>query len=111
MALKICIAGVTGWTGSAVAKAVLDSPEFELVGAVARRAAGQDAGSAAGLDPCGIIVSDTVEEALTGETDVLIDYTHPEAVRGNVEVALNRGIGAVIGTSGLTGGSLPGPPA
>jgi len=103
MALKICIAGVTGWTGSAVAKAVLDSPEFELVGAVARRAAGQDAGLATGHDPCGIIVSGTVEEALTGETDVLIDYTHPEAVGGNVAAALNRGIGAVIGTSGLTG--------
>ena len=35
--IRVCVAGATGWTGGAVAKAVLDDPELELVGAVARR--------------------------------------------------------------------------
>jgi 4-hydroxy-tetrahydrodipicolinate reductase len=103
MALRICIAGVTGWTGSAVARAVLDSPEFELVGAVARGAKGQDAGLAVGRHPCGIQVSETTEQALDHSTDVFIDYTHPEVVKGNVELAISRGVRVVIGTSGLTG--------
>jgi 4-hydroxy-tetrahydrodipicolinate reductase len=103
MSVKICVAGVTGWTGSAIAGSVLDSSEFQLVGAVARRAEGQDVGTAIGRDPCGVLVSGTVEDALEKHTDVLIDYTHPEVVKGNVEVALGRRVGAVVGTSGLTG--------
>lgn len=102
MAVRICVAGVTGWTGSAIAGSVLDSSEFQLVGAVARRAEGQDAGTAIGRDPCGVVVSGSVEDALGSPADVLIDYTHPDAVRGNVLAALGGGVGAVIGTSGLT---------
>ena len=34
--------------------------------------------------------------------DVLVDYTSPAAVRGNVLEAVRRGVHAVIGTSGLT---------
>ena len=41
MAIRICISGVTGWTGSAVARAVIASTDFQLVGAVARRDEGQ----------------------------------------------------------------------
>jgi 4-hydroxy-tetrahydrodipicolinate reductase len=35
MAIRVCVAGVSGWTGSAVARAILASDEFELTGAVA----------------------------------------------------------------------------
>lgn len=102
MAIRICISGVTGWAGSAVARAVIASTDFQLVGAVARRAEGQDVGSAIGQAPTGIRISGAVDEALAGEADVLIDYTHPEAVMANVELAISRGVAAVIGTSGLT---------
>jgi len=103
MSVNICVAGVTGWTGSAIAGSVLDSSEFRLVGGVARRAEGQDVGEAIGRDACGVRISGTVEDALKAHTDVLIDYTHPSVVRDHVELALNRKVRAVIGTSGLTG--------
>jgi len=103
MVTKICVSGVTGWTGSAVAQAVLASTDFQLVGAVARKAEGEDVGSALGKGPIGVRISGTVEEALAEETDVLVDYTHPEAVMANVEAAISKGVSAVIGTSGLTG--------
>jgi 4-hydroxy-tetrahydrodipicolinate reductase len=45
----------------------------------------------------------TVEEALASKPDVLIDYTHPDAVKGHVEAAIAAGVASVIGTSGLTG--------
>ncbi len=98
----MCIAGVTGWTGSSVASAVLESGEFDLVGAVARQAAGSIVGEARGLDGGPTIVG-SVEEALAAPTDVLIDYTHPSAVKAHVLVALRSGVNVVIGTSGLTG--------
>jgi dihydrodipicolinate reductase len=37
MSIKVCIAGTTGWTGSVVARHLLMSDEFEVVGAIARR--------------------------------------------------------------------------
>lgn len=102
MAVRLCVAGVTGWTGSAVARAVLDSADFTLVGGVARRSAGVDVGTALGRDPTGVPIAAAVSEALEADCDVLIDYTHPRAVKANVETAIARGVSCVIGTSGLT---------
>ncbi|MEQ9398650.1 MAG: 4-hydroxy-tetrahydrodipicolinate reductase [Longimicrobiales bacterium] len=102
MAIKICVSGITGWTGSAVARAVLDSPDFELVGGVSRSAAGQDAGHALGREAVGVGISASVADALEARPDVLVDYTHPGAVRGHVEAAVDAGVAVVVGTSGLT---------
>jgi 4-hydroxy-tetrahydrodipicolinate reductase len=43
-----------------------------------------------------------VAEALRAGADVLIDYSHPAAVKANVLTALAAGVPAVIGTSGLS---------
>ncbi len=102
MTIRLCIAGATGWTGSRLVEAVLDSSEFQLVGAVAREAAGRDPGERLGRDPVGWSIAGSVAEALAVETDVLIDYTHPSVVKDHVNVALDHKVGAVIGTSGLS---------
>jgi len=98
---SVCIAGATGWTGSALADGVLAADGLELRSAVARSAAGRDLGTALGREPLGVPVHGTVEEALTG-VDVLIDYTSHEAVKAHALAALERGVAVVIGTSGLT---------
>jgi len=100
--IQVCIAGATGWTGSALARAVLASERFRLTGAVARGAAGQDLGLALGEVAAGLVVSASVAEALAAPTDVLIDYSHPSVVKGHVLSALRLGIPVVVGTSGLT---------
>ena len=64
MAIRVCVAGVSGWTGSAVTRAVLSSDEFELTGAIARRHAGRDAGEVLGLPANGVIVAANLEQAL-----------------------------------------------
>jgi 4-hydroxy-tetrahydrodipicolinate reductase len=102
MAVSVCVAGVTGWTGSAVARAVLASTDFTLVGAVARRSAGMDVGSALGQDAVGVTIAADVSAAVEADCEVLIDYTHPRAVKANVETAIAQGVSCVIGTSGLT---------
>src|SRR5690625_1271955 len=100
---RVCIAGATGWTGRAVAEAVLEAADLEVAGAVARRAAGDDLGHVIGRKRANIRISTSVEEALDGEpTDVLIDFTHPSVVKNHVKAALARGVSVVVGTSGLT---------
>lgn len=102
MPIRVCVAGATGWTGSAVTRAVLRSDRFTLTGAIARRAAGQDAGAAVGAPPAGVTISATLDEALAAPADVLVDYTKPDSVKARALAALARGTRVVIGASGLT---------
>ena len=97
--LSICVAGATGWTGSALVEAVSAAEDLELRSAVSRTAAG---GELAGAP-----VYASVPEALAG-VDVLIDYTSHDVVEANALAAVERGVAVVIGTSGLTGDQLAG---
>jgi 4-hydroxy-tetrahydrodipicolinate reductase len=99
--MRISVAGGTGWTGSAVARAILNSSDLELVSAVSRSAAGQDLGTAWGGESIGVPVMDSVAEAVR-HADILVDYTSPHAVRTNVLAAIERGIAVVVGSSGLS---------
>ena len=98
---KLCMAGVTGWTGRAIAAGILAAEDLELTGALARKAAGRDVGEALGLPAVGVTISSDIRTALQ-DAEVLIDYTHPEAVKAHTRAAIQRGISVVIGTSGLT---------
>jgi 4-hydroxy-tetrahydrodipicolinate reductase len=91
--LSVCIAGATGWTGSALVQGVLDAPDLELRSAVSRSAAGGEIGGAP--------VYASVAEALDG-VDVLVDYTSHGVVKSNALTAIGAGVAVVIGTSGLT---------
>ena len=100
--IRICIAGATGWTGSALVSALRKSDGFVLSGAVARQTAGLDIGLVNGNQALGVSISTSVAEALKASADVLIDYSHPSVVKENVLTALRHGVPVVIGTSGLT---------
>lgn len=99
--IRVCVAGATGWTGRAVTHAILTSERFQLTGAVARSAAGQDIGTVLGGTPAGVVVASSVRDSLARPTDVLVDYTSPVAVKSNVLDALAAGVSVVIGSSGL----------
>ena len=102
MSIRVCVAGVTGWTGRAVAEAVLRSDDFRLVSAVARQAAGEDVGSAIGHDQAtGVDITADPAIALAARPDVWIDYTHPAVVKSHAIGALEAGTRVVVGTSGL----------
>lgn len=104
MTIRVCVGGATGWTGESIVAAVLDSDEFELVGAVARGAAGETVGAPRGEPSVSPVrVAADVGTALATPADVYIDYTHPTAVYGHVMQAIEAGVAAVVGTSGLTG--------
>jgi 4-hydroxy-tetrahydrodipicolinate reductase len=91
--LNICVAGVTGWTGAAVAEGVARAADLTLRSGVSR--------SAAGTEVAGAPVYATVADALDG-VDVLVDFTSHDVAKTNALTAIERGVAVVIGTSGLT---------
>lgn len=100
--IRVCIAGATGWAGSALARAVAAADDLELVAAVSRSHAGETMGKALdepGLD-CPVFASAT--EALEVPCDVFVEYTKPDAAMANISSALDKGVYVVVGTSGLT---------
>lgn len=99
--IRVVLAGVTGWVGRALLPAIVASADLKLVAAVSRKAAGQDAGEAAGAAPLGVKVVATLAEALATPSDVLVDYTKPDVVGHNTHEAIAAGRHVVIGTSGL----------
>jgi 4-hydroxy-tetrahydrodipicolinate reductase len=99
--IGVCVAGATGWTGRAVAGALLEQADLTLRSAVARSAAGSDLGTAWGGPPNGVPVVADAAEALDG-VDVLVDYTSHDAAKRHALIAISRGVHVVIGSSGLT---------
>lgn len=97
MTTRICVAGATGWVGEALCPAIAAASDLRLVGAVARKSAGRPV---PGIPE--VRISGDVAEALKTPTDVLIDYTHPDAVKANALAAIGAGVSVVIGTSGLS---------
>src|SRR4029450_8350144 len=86
--IRVCVAGVTGWTGSAVAEAVEGADDLELVAGVSRS------------DPASHSTVEGAPDAVPA--DVLVDYTHAEAVKGHVVAAIVRSVAVVVGSSGLS---------
>ena len=86
--IRVCVAGVTGWTGRAVAAAVDAAGDLELVAGVSRTDSASYSSVAEALDAV--------------SADVLVDYTHATAVRENVLAAVERSVHVVVGSSGLS---------
>lgn len=102
--VRTCIAGATGWAGSALARAVGEAPDLELAAAVSRRHAGENLGDVLGIDTLNAPIFSTAKEALDAVSpDVFVEYTQPNAAKAHVLAALGSGAHVVVGTSGLTG--------
>jgi 4-hydroxy-tetrahydrodipicolinate reductase len=103
MLIQVCLAGATGWAGSALARGIAQSEDLSLAAAVSRTHAGKVLGEVL-LEPrlsCPIYA--TAQEALNQHAcDVFFDYTKPGVAKANSLVALQHGAHVVIGTSGLT---------
>lgn len=105
MTIKVCLAGATGWAGSALARSIAkaeDAEDIELVAAVSRTHARKTLGEALGEPRLVCPVYATAEEALAHPCDVFFEYTKPDVAKANCLLALARGAHLVVGTSGLT---------
>ncbi len=99
--IRICFAGVTGWTAPPILSAIHAADDLTLVAGVARSAAGQPLAAVAGSSGDGTVHA-TVADALAAvEVDVLVDFTSASAVKDNVWAAVGAGVHTVVGSSGL----------
>jgi 4-hydroxy-tetrahydrodipicolinate reductase len=78
MTVRVAVLGASGRMGSEVVRAVENADGLSLVAAYD--------------------VGDTLD--LSG-TDVAVDFTHPDAVMGNLRACIDAGVHAVVGTTGF----------
>lgn len=103
MTIRVCLAGATGWAGSAVARAIAKLDDIVLVSAVSRTHGGKTLGAALNEPSLDCSIFETAQEALAAQPcDVFFEFTKPDVAKTNVLSALAHGAHVVIGTSGLT---------
>ena len=76
--IRVTVLGAKGRMGSEVVRAVEGADDLELAGRF-------DAG----------------DEPDLSKTDVAVDFTHPDAVMGNLRACVEAGVHAVVGTTGF----------
>lgn len=94
--VKVGILGAGGRMGAALIAAVESAPALQLAG-LAERAGHPAVGTKVGAR---LIVCANAS-AIAHGCDVLIDFTTPEALAGNLEAAAAAGCALIVGTTGL----------
>jgi 4-hydroxy-tetrahydrodipicolinate reductase len=102
MTIRVCLAGATGWAGSALARGIARTEDVALVAAVSRTHAGRRLGAVLGEPRLNCPIFATTEQALDQPCDVFFEYTKPEVAKTHVLAALAHRAHVVVGTSGLT---------
>jgi 4-hydroxy-tetrahydrodipicolinate reductase len=100
--ISVCFAGITGWTAPPIAAAIAAADDLALASGVSRSAAGRSLAEVTGLNVTGSVYATVAQALAAAQADVLVDYTSAAAVQGNVRAAVEAGVHAVVGSSGLT---------
>jgi len=100
--IRVCFAGVTGWTAPPILAAIDAADDLSLTCGVSRSAAGRTLSEATASRSEGSVYASVSEALLSAEVDVLVDYTSAAAVKENVLTAVRAGTHVVVGSSGLT---------
>jgi 4-hydroxy-tetrahydrodipicolinate reductase len=107
--IPVIVNGAGGKMGREVVKAVAQAEDMILFGAIDRNPdiQGQDIGEVVGIEPLEVEVLGDLESVLAPASQesnpgVMVDFTHPKSVYGNVRAAIAYGIRPVIGTTGLS---------
>ncbi len=99
--MRVAIAGSSGRMGRMLIEAVLGSPDLQIGAALDRPDSpelGRDCADFLGRRSGIAITSDI---AAIGHAQVLIDFTRPEASLAHLAVCAQKGVAAVIGTTGF----------
>ena len=99
---NVCLAGASGWAGSALARGIAGAADLRLVAAISRTHAGRQLSDVLNEPRLDARVYGSAREVLETRCDVFVEYTKPDTAKGNIVEALQRGAHVVVGTSGLT---------
>jgi len=86
MTIKVAVLGAKGRMGATTVGAINEAADLELVAA---------------LD-----LGDDLNSLVTSGAQVVVDFTHPESVMGNLDFAINHGVNVVVGTTGFDAAKL-----
>jgi 4-hydroxy-tetrahydrodipicolinate reductase len=81
MSIKVAVLGAKGRMGAEACKAITSAADLELVSQ--------------------IDLGDSLDLLVSSGAQVVVDFTHPDAVMGNLEFAIKHGINVVVGTTGF----------
>ena len=102
--IAVAVAGASGKMGRMLIKAVDENPMVYLSSATCHPSEkdieGKDAGLIAGIESLDVSISSNPKSLLNSE--VIIDFTSPEATINHAEIASKNNIAHVIGTTGLS---------
>jgi 4-hydroxy-tetrahydrodipicolinate reductase len=84
--MKVAVLGAKGRMGTEAVDAISDAKDLQLV---------------AQLD-----LGDSLDELVNSGAQVVVDFTHPDAVMKNLEFAITNGIHVVVGTTGFDDAKL-----
>lgn len=82
MTIKVGVLGAKGRVGQAIVEGVEASDDLELVATIGR--------------------DDSLELLSLNGTEVVVDFTQPDSVMGNLEYCIAQGMHCVVGTTGFT---------
>ncbi len=103
--LQIVIHGASGRNGKRLIALGSADPALRIVGAIVRPTSphqGQDAGTLAGIPPCGIPLSDRWPASI----DAVIDFSSPEGSQHAIRECVSRKVPLVIASTGLDGSQI-----
>ncbi len=106
--VKVVVAGASGRMGMTILRLAHEDHGLQIVGAFERAghpAIGRDIGELIGADTLQVPVNENLVSCVEAG-QVVIDFTHPDAVQENLAVALKTRKSLVIGTTGLSKSTL-----
>jgi 4-hydroxy-tetrahydrodipicolinate reductase len=102
---NVAVLGISGRVGRCLVRAIRESADFVLTGALASPSSaslGRDAGEVGQTGPVAVPVTADRAQALS-KAEVAIDFTLPEALAENLAAVERAGIPLVVGITGLDG--------
>jgi len=96
--IRVAVLGAAGRMGRLACKAVSADPDLTLVAAVSPSHGGEEV--------AGVGVAASIDSVKKARAEVAVDFTTPDAVMGNVRWLIERGVHAVVGTSGVSPAAL-----
>lgn len=96
---NVLVCGIAGRMGSCSAEAIVKSDDIELCGGVDPFAEENTCTLSGQTVKVYTDLSDAIDEC---RPDIMLDFTNPSVVEGNIRTALSKGVSCVVGTTGLS---------
>jgi 4-hydroxy-tetrahydrodipicolinate reductase len=100
---KVIMTGINGKMGKAILSGIIKEPDIEVIGGIDINYQENNAPTIEGIGKLSIPISNNLLHMVTEKKpDIMIDFTTPQAVMGNIRIAVENNVACIVGTTGLT---------